>query len=149
MSIVAESDPRDRVERSAAVSRCGRYRWWLRRTVPEVESGKVVCFLMLNPSTADARRDDQTIRRCMGFARAWGCSVLEVRNLFAWRATEPRELLMASDPTGGPRGDRELRAAADADLLIAAWGAWVPFGRNRDALAILSGCDLKCLGRTP
>ena len=63
---------------------------------------------MLNPSTADDRRDDPTIRRCMAFACAWGYSALE-RNLFAWRATDPRELLVASDPTGGPRGDREPR----------------------------------------
>ena len=103
---------------------------------------------MLNPSTADARRDDPTIRRCMGFARLWGYSVLEVRNLFAWRATDPRELLTAPDPTGGPRGDRELQAVAKADLVIAAWGARVPFARDREALALLGGCDLKCLGRT-
>jgi hypothetical protein len=94
----------DGVERSAAVSRCGRCRWWLRRTDPRGGSGRVVAFLMLNPSTADAQRDDPTIRRCLGFARAWGYSVLEVRNLFAWRATDPRELLTAADPVGGRRG---------------------------------------------
>jgi hypothetical protein len=108
----------------------------------------IVCFLMLNPSTADGRRDDPTIRRCLGFARAWGFSVLEVRNLFTWRATEPRDLLTATDPTGGERGDQELRRAAEADLVVAAWGAWVPFERDREALAMLSGRRLVCLGRT-
>ena len=111
------------LRRSAAISSCGTYRWWLRRRFTRGGSEKAVCFLMLNPSTADAERDDPTIRRCMGFARAWGYSVLEVRNLFAWRATHPRELLTATDPTGGPRGDRELRAVAKADLVVAAWGA--------------------------
>lgn len=103
---------------------------------------------MLNPSTADHRRDDPTIRRCMGFARAWGYSILEVRNLFAWRATDPRELLTAPDPTGSRRGDRELRAVLDADLVVAAWGAWVPYARDRDALALLAGRRLMCLGQT-
>ena len=103
---------------------------------------------MLNPSTADARCDDPTIRRCLGFARAWGFSVLEVRNLFAWRATDPRKLLMAPDPTGGRRGDRELLIAGGADLIVAAWGAWVPFGRDQEALKMLGGGRLMCLGRT-
>jgi hypothetical protein len=103
---------------------------------------------MLNPSIADHRRDDPTIRRCLGFARAWGYSVLEVRNLFAWRATDPRDLLTAPDATGGRRGDRELRAVLDADLVVVAWGAWVPFGRDRQALALLRGRRLMCLGRT-
>jgi hypothetical protein len=138
----------DGVHRSAAMSRCGHYRWWLRRTFLRGGTGRVVCFLMLNPSTADHRRDDPTIRRCLGFAREWGCSVLEVRNLFAWRATDPRDLLTAPDPTGGRRGDRELRAVLDADLVVAAWGAWVPFGRDREALALLRDRRLMCLGRT-
>ena len=136
------------VHRSAAVSRCGRYRWWLRRTFARGGPGRVVCFLMLNPSTADHRRDDPTIRRCMNFARAWGYSALEVRNLFAWRATDRRELRTAPDPTGGRRGDRELRAILDADLVVAAWGGWVPFARDRAALALLGGRRLMCLGRT-
>jgi hypothetical protein len=136
------------VQRSAAVSRCGRYRWWLRRNFDHDGPRTVACFLMLNPSTADARWDDPTIRRCLGFVRAWGYSVLEVRNLFAWRATDPRELLTAPDPTGGARGDRELRAIIDADLVIAAWGAWVPFARDREALTFFRGRRLMCLGRT-
>jgi hypothetical protein len=142
------SAPAHDSRRSAAISRCGRYRWWLRRSFARGGPGRVVCFLMLNPSTADHRRDDPTIRRCLGFARAWGYPILEVRNLFAWRATDPRELLTAPDPTGGRRGDRELRAVLDADLVVAAWGAWVPFARDRKAVSLLAGRQLMCLGRT-
>ena len=142
-----QTGPADGVGRSAAVSRCGRYRWWLRRAVPG-GSGRAVCFLMLNPSRADATVDDPTIRRCLGFARRWGYSVLEVRNLFCWRSSDPRSLLTAADPAGGVRGDRELAAAADADLVGAAWGGWVPFERDRAALALLGGRPLMCLGRT-
>src|SRR5438045_3510538 len=99
------------LRRAAAISACGRYRWWLRRSWHQGGNGRVLCFIMLNPSTADARTDDPTIRRCMGFARSWGFSTLDVRNLFAWRATEPTELLRTDDPIGGRCGDRALRHA--------------------------------------
>ncbi len=48
-----------------------------------------VVWVMLNPSTADHVHDDPTIRRCMGFARAWGYGGIAVVNLYAWRATDP------------------------------------------------------------
>jgi hypothetical protein len=137
----------ERLARSAEVSECGRYRYWLRRSWRHGGNGKVVCFLMLNPSTADALADDPTVRRCMAFCQAWGYSVLSVHNLFALRATDPAELLAAPDPVG-PLGDAHVCAAATADLLVCAWGAKVPFGRDWRALELLAGRDLHCLGLT-
>lgn len=137
---------RSDVRRSAEISECGRYRWWLRRSWSQGEG--VVCFVMLNPSTADALQDDPTIRRCVGFAKAWGYSVLDVRNLFAYRATDPKELRTAVEPTGGRRGDVELLTARTADLVVCAWGAGVPFKRDRWAIENFDPCPLYCLGRT-
>jgi hypothetical protein len=147
------------LNRSAEVSDCGRYRWWLRRSWTHFDAqgqhtpGKgVCCFVMLNPSTADHRQDDPTIRRCIGFARRWGYSILSVRNLFPWRATDPAELFRAETVTGGQRGDQELLAACTADLTVVAWGAAVPFERDRQALAMFAehfpGVPLYCLGKT-
>jgi len=77
---------------------------------------------MLNPSTADARDDDPTLRRCIAFSRAWGFGGLRVVNVVAYRASDPRVLLEASDLTG-PRGARVLRRALrEADAVVAAWG---------------------------
>lgn len=147
-----------RVHKSAEISDCGRYRWWLRRSWSYFEKGQVMrgkgvcCFVMLNPSTADGLVDDPTIRRCIGFAQDWGYNVLSVRNLFPWRATDPNELFQASTVTGGARGEAELLAAATSDLLVVAWGAKVPFGRDREALALFEKgfptVPLWCLGQT-
>lgn len=133
------------ITRSADVSECGRYRWSLRRSWMFFDEegrptkGKgVCCFVMLNPSTADGTQDDPTIRRCIGFAQAWGYDTLSVRNLFAWRATDPKELFHAKTVTGGDRGDCELLAAMTADLVVAAWGSSVPFGRDTEAMKMFA-----------
>lgn len=68
-------------------------------------------------------------------------------SLFAIRATDPGEILKAEDPVG-PHGDTELAVAATADRVVVAWGAKVPFGRDRKALALLQGAPLWCLGTT-
>src|SRR5438128_11131670 len=105
----------------ATFSRDRRYRYRLWRRWDR--SRAVVAFVMLSPSTADAMHDDPTIRRCVGFARAWGCGGVDVVNLFALRATDPRALRKAADPIG-PANERHLRRAVRAaGLVVLAWGA--------------------------
>jgi hypothetical protein len=71
-----------------------------------------VCFIMLNPSTADHHRDDPTIKRCMGFARRWGHGGIQVVNLFAYRATDPKELYMLGySEAVGPFNQRYIAEA--------------------------------------
>lgn len=114
-------------------------------------SAQTVTFVMLNPSTADGERDDPTIRRCIGFAQTWGYGTLYVVNLFAYRATHPRDLFRAADPVG-PDNDRHLRATVQhTDRLIVAWGnrgTWG--GQHRAFLAMLAavGRSPDCLGLT-
>ncbi|MGI9331693.1 MAG: DUF1643 domain-containing protein [Gammaproteobacteria bacterium] len=104
---------------SARFSRCRCYRYALWRCWG---AGGQVLFVMLNPSTADARDDDPTIRRCSALARDWGFGSLAVANLFAFRATRPAVLKRASDPVG-PRNDGWIaRLCGEADLVVAAWG---------------------------
>lgn len=127
---------------SAVLSDCDRYRYLLGREWDDELPTAV--FVMLNPSTADALRDDPTIRRCLGYARAWGCGALMVANLYAWRATDPAELWGVEDPVG-PENDAHLYAAATiaADSggpLVAAWGANARQDRIGAALA-LPGMD--------
>jgi hypothetical protein len=134
---------------AAGFSPCGRYRYWLTRTW---DTGKApLCWVLLNPSTADDRQDDPTIRRCMSFARSLGYGGIHVVNLFAFRATRPRQLRAADDPVG-PANDRFIvRAARRADRVIAAWGCHGAYqGRDREVMALLAqtGAPVACLGMT-
>lgn len=108
------------MERGAAFSPCWRYRYALWRIWDE--GRPVVLFVCLNPSTADEARDDPTVRRCIGYARAWGFGGLRLVNLFALRATDPAALRRADDPAG-PENDRWIaRMAEGARLVVLAWG---------------------------
>lgn len=108
------------VSQNARFSSCGTYRYQLQR---EWEDGKdTVLFIGLNPSTADHRRDDPTIRRCVGFARSWGFKQMEIVNLFAYRATLPGDLKRAAEPVGIENDRWIADAHARAVLTIACWG---------------------------
>lgn len=89
----------------------------------------MLVWIMLNPSTADAMLDDPTIRKCLGFTkRLGGYGGFIVVNLYAFRATDPQDLVAAlrSKDAGwvaGPQNDDWIRAAVEGRDAIAAWGA--------------------------
>jgi hypothetical protein len=104
---------------TAEFSPCRRYRFALWR---RWSAGPQLLFVMLNPSTADETTDDPTIRRCIGFARAWGFGSLAVGNLFAFRTPKPGDLRISAEPIGAGNDDWLLRLQAGSDLTVAAWG---------------------------
>ena len=55
----------------AEISDCGKYRWKLWRIWDD--SKPKILWIMHNPSTADAEKDDPTIRRIINFSKSWGC----------------------------------------------------------------------------
>lgn len=116
--------PADRT--GAVISPCGRYRYSLTRGWDPARAP--VLFVMLNPSTADATKDDPTIRRCVGFARRWGAGGIEVCNLYPWRETNPRGLPRGVEVFGDPghqaNADAIRAAVARAGIVVAAWGAY-------------------------
>lgn len=106
---------------SAVISPCGKYRYRLERTVGM--EGPVYAFFGVNPSTADASVDDATVRKWIGFVKTWGGSRFIVGNVFAYRATDVRELARADDPRGPENAEHLARIASDADVLVPCWGA--------------------------
>lgn len=135
------------MQRAATISECQRYRYSLRRTWAEGKA--IVCFIMLNPSTADAEIDDPTIRRCIGFGKAWHFDALEVVNLFALRATDPGVLRKTDDPLG-PDNDAAIQQASDrAQMVVCAWGGnHMTIYRSLQISAMLNTRPLYCLGMT-
>lgn len=112
-------------------SPCRKYRYTLWREWDEVplwsaangRANHYVQFIGLNPSTADETQDDPTIRRCIGFAKAWGYGALCMTNLFAWRDTDPKAMKKAGDSVAGIDNQHHLlQCASNAGIVIAAWG---------------------------
>ncbi len=134
---------------TATMSADGVYRWDLTR---RWNDGPRAIFLMLNPSVADAFILDPTVRRCVNFARRWGCGELVVLNIFALRSTNPAALKTHPDPVG-PENDWYLRrwiGGADGPV-VAAWGVHGTLGgRDQRVLELVRGLgvDLQCLKQT-
>ena len=117
------------MQRTADFSSCRRYRYALWR----IWGGTTgyAMFVGLNPSTADENVDDPTIRRCMAFAKDWGYSGLCMANLFAYRATQPADMMSAGDPIGPDNDDWLRDASGGAAVVVAAWGVHGAFiGRH-------------------
>lgn len=102
------------------------YRYALSRRILDpldsTPSERRLLAVMLNPSKADARTNDLTITKCMGFARKWGYGVLRVVNFYALVSTDPKALLTHPDPVG-PANDSHLDSQVRwADDVWLAWG---------------------------
>lgn len=141
---------------NAVISDCKMYRYWLKRVWDE--KLPMAIYVMLNPSTADATENDQTIRLCMSWARKLGRGGIGVVNLFSYRSTYPHELLSALsngvDMAVGPDTEAYYKAAIEAfpnALYIAAWGNYghlVDRGRQVSKYFEAAGAPLHCIGVT-
>lgn len=115
-----------------------------------------VLFIGLNPSVANENIDDPTIRREVGFAKAWGFGGLYKLNLFALIATDPRELVRAHDAGVGQAAYDSVVGLENneflemysgcSDLTVAAWGErGVYLNRCWDVVGSLPQ-EVMCLG---
>jgi hypothetical protein len=137
---------------SAWLSPDRRYRFsFSRQWGDEGDMAGVCCFVLLNPSTADATRGDPTLRRCVGFARRWRYLGLVIVNLFALRTPDPRELVTADDPIGHGNDEAIRAAARRAALVVIGWGSGGQYqgrGAHVRQLLLEDGIQLRQLGVT-
>lgn len=137
-----------RLTDGADISPCGQYRWSLTRDLGLAGEG-ICTFIMLNPSTADGNTDDPTVRRCKGFAAAWGFQGLAIVNLFSWRATHPIDLKAAKDPIGEHTADAIGDALFTSGLVVCAWGVHGGYlDRDLEVLRMIETAHMSphCLG---
>lgn len=134
--------------RGAVFSECRtfRYRLW------EIwdRSKPIVCYVMLNPSTADEVKNDPTVERCSRRALQMGGGGFRVANIFALRSTDPAALYKTDDSTklgGGPHdyNNAHISAAARAsNIVICGWGTHGKrLGRGRWVLTYLRNSGIK------
>lgn len=121
----------------ATFSDCQRYRYLLWRRWDERPP---LVFICLNPSTADAQNNDPTNRRTIGFARDLGFGGMVMANLYAFKATQPKDLFKAGDPVG-PDNDAYLRQLSQFTLV----GGWGNHGHKPERLAAISDLTLHAL----
>lgn len=131
------------MQKTAVISDCGKYRYLLRRVWGD---GKTCVFVMLNPSTADDKVDDPTIRRCINFAKREGCGSLTVLNLYALRTKDPKVLKARGYPVG-ERNDNMFgvyaaNAVGQPSLVIAAWGAHARTWRVGQVMKMFHDADV-------
>ena len=126
---------------SAVYSDCETYRYSLTRVW---QAGQPrLTFVMLNPSTATEVANDPTIERCEQRARRLGFGGFRVTNLFAFRATDPRDLRAAAEPVGADNDTTLLDSARWADQVIVAWGVHgIHQGRAAQVTRLLRSCDV-------
>ena len=148
----------DLMGNDAYVSDCGKYRYSLIR---HVGAGQLrFAFFGINPSTADARLDDATVRKWRGYCERNNGALFEVANVFSYRATDVKELANVDDPFGGNEHWRVQESIIrSADVLVPCWGRqkkvadhlrpWIDelFGRLCDE-SNRPGKFLMCFGKT-
>ena len=123
--------------KSAVFSPCRKYRYSLSRTWDINQ--KIILFIGLNPSTADETHDDPTIRRCLLYSSRCGFWGLIMVNLFAFRATLPKDLKNSKHPVGRDNNQFIIHAHKEASMTIAAWGNDGDlYNRDQEVLEIIS-----------
>lgn len=108
---------------TAIISACGLYRYRLQRDLGLTFPGALVfAYFGVNPSFADEQIDDPTVKKLRGFTTRNNGYRFIVGNVFAYRATDVREL--ANDPLDEDETNWShiLQIIGEADVLVPCWG---------------------------
>lgn len=134
--------------KDAIISSCNKYRYQLTRKWGE--SDEYVLFVALNPSIADDKIDDSTLKKCIGVSKMFGFDHLKLVNLFAYRDMNPMVMKNQDDPIGSENDKTIKDLAKDAKLIIICWGNDGSYlGRSNEVLEILKPykSKVRCIGK--
>ncbi len=116
----------------------GEYRYMLERQWGD-RNDNFINFVLLNPSTADEKKDDPTIKACIKFAQNLKFDGFYVTNLFAYRTKNPKIMKQSMSPIGIKNDEFIKKYAHKSQLVVVAWGNQGGFlGRDIEVLKILS-----------
>lgn len=143
------------LKREALLSDDGNYRYVLHNSWDESKDNLAV--IMLNPSKADELKLDKTVMNLNNFAVDNDFGSLTIVNLYAFMATEPKDLKYRNDYYERDNDEHIVTVANYADTIIVAWGSdskkYVSRKREVEALLIPYAEKLKCFvdkqGRMP
>lgn len=128
--------------KGAEFSSCGKYRYKLWR-IWNTDLPLAMC-IGLNPSTANADKDDPTINNLRRILMTLGYGGFYMMNLFAWISSKPQDLLTCPDPLG--ENDSKLQEVhLICKDVIACWGAFKQAG-ERIKQVLPRYPDSKCFG---
>lgn len=138
---------------AARFSECGRFRFTLSR---ELGGDRPAVFCAINPSGANAAKNDQTAHKFVGFTKILNCGRAFVVNAYAYIATDMDDMWRAK-ASGidivGSGNDASIREAIDLCLLndgvfVVCWGGKIEPARQAeiDRLIRLSGVTPMCFG---
>lgn len=133
----------------AVFSKDLKYRFYLRRVFNR--NRPHITFIMLNPSTADAFKNDPTVARCQERATRLDFGSFSVTNIFAYRSTQPNALTLPNIEPIGKDNDGWIQfAAREAQKVMVGWGNHGKFNHRGDnVLGMLDdeGIPMWCLGQ--
>jgi len=131
----------------ASLSQCRKYRFALWRIWDESKSYAMI--IRLNPSTADEKEEDRTIKRCIDFSKSWGYGGLCMVNLFAFRATEPSDMFAVIDPVGSGNDEWLVKLSKEAGVVVAAWGNdGSHLGRSKEIVRLIPNLQYLKINKT-
>jgi hypothetical protein len=96
------------MQNDCTFSPCRKYRYTLLHQWDQLFERRRALFICLNPSTADENKLDPTLRRIKSFTDRLGANEFLMLNIFAYRATEPKDMMAVEDPVG-PANDAQIQ----------------------------------------
>jgi hypothetical protein len=126
------------LETGAIFSDCERWRYVLWRVWNW--QLRLLLSISLNPSKADAFRNDNTVSKMMRYARLWGFGGLIKLNAYGWRATSPAEMKSHGVEAIGDLNDFWIQQV---------WKVFGPEGRDQIGLSVGSWGQHDFLNRGP
>ena len=112
------------------------------------KSKNQILYIMLNPSMADDKNDDPTIRRLIDFTRKFEYGGFLVGNIFTTITPNPKEI-DRSKGISDKNFEELFKLINKVDLIVYAWGNTVEEPKPLKELVLSPKCFGKNLNGTP